>query len=279
MRATLETIQARFDKLNQVVEQVAEKLRINAETAARNESELRQENTELVRRLDTVRLNTEAIAKDEQVRRKENAELARQLETVRLNTEKNENELRQENAEVIRRLDRVDHNTEAIAKNEYELRQENTELRVLAEAGFLRFAVRIDAEDFRAFAAIMLTGNRSQAAEALQIPLTTFWNKVETWPARGADYKRLYRMIEWRKKSGRRIKVRLDDSLLGTDVGEAENPQTIRDVLDSMRDKTETESRDDLLRDILQALVSQNAGNWEAVRAELIEILKEEIPQ
>jgi predicted nuclease with TOPRIM domain len=166
VRATLETIQARFDKLNQVVEQVAEKLRINAETAARNESELRQENTELVRRLDTVRLNTEAIAKDEQERRKENAELARQLETVRLNTEKNENELRQENAEVIRRLDRVDHNTEAIAKNEYELRQENTELRILAEAGFLRFAVRVDAEDFRAFAAIMLTGNRYQAAEA-----------------------------------------------------------------------------------------------------------------
>ena len=46
-----------------------------------------------------------------------------------------------------------------------------------------------------------------------------------------------------------------------------------------MREKTETESRDDLLRDILQALVSQNAGNWEAVRAELIEILKEEVPQ
>jgi hypothetical protein len=46
-----------------------------------------------------------------------------------------------------------------------------------------------------------------------------------------------------------------------------------------MREKTETESRDDLLRDILQALVSQNAGNWEAVRAGLIEILKEEVPQ
>jgi len=46
-----------------------------------------------------------------------------------------------------------------------------------------------------------------------------------------------------------------------------------------MRDKIETESRDDLLRDILQALASQNAANWEAVRAELIEILKEEVPQ
>ena len=110
---------------------------------------------ELARRLDRVDLNAEAIAKHEQERRQENADLARQLETVR-------------------------HNTEAIAKNEYELRQENTELRILVEAGFLRFAVRVDAVDFRAFAAIMLTGNRYQAADSLQIPQTTFWKKVET---------------------------------------------------------------------------------------------------
>ena len=210
---------------------------------------------ELARRLDRVDLNAEAIAKHEQERRQENADLARQLETVR-------------------------HNTEAIAKNEYELRQENTELRILVEAGFLRFAVRVDAVDFRAFAAIMLTGNRYQAADSLQIPQTTFWKKVETWPARGTDYKRLYRMIEWRKKTGRKIKVRLDDSLLGTLVkGKAENPQTIRDVQASMQDQTDEKSRDELLRDILQAIASQNAQNWQSVRAELIEILKQEVPE
>jgi len=225
-------------------------------------------------------LNTEAIAKEKQERRQENAEIARQLDAVRLNAEaiaKNENEIRQENTQVIRRLDAVCLNTEAIAKYEYELRQENTELRVLAEAGFLRFAVRIDAVDFRAFAAIMLTGNRRQAAETLQIPHSPFYRLVESWPLRGADYKRLYRMMEWRKKTGRKIKVRLDDSLLGTDVDDAENPQTIRDVLASMGDKTDEKSRDELLRDILQAVASQNTGNWQSVRAELIEILKGEV--
>ena len=95
---------------------------------------------------------------------------------------------------------------------------------------------------------------------------------------RGADYKRLYRMMEWRKKTGRKIKVRLDDSLLGTDVDDAENPQTIRDVLASMGDKTDEKSRDELLRDILQAVASQNADNWESIRDELIEILKKEVP-
>jgi len=35
----------------------------------------------------------------------------------------------------------------------------------------------------------------------------------------------------------------------------------------------------DLLRDILQAIASQNAGNWQGVRAELVTILREEIPR
>jgi len=247
VRATLETIQAGIDKLAQALS-----------------------------------LNTEAIAKEKQERRQENAEIARQLDAARLNAEaiaKNENEIRQENTEVIRRLDTVCLNTEAIAKNEYELRQENTELRVLAEAGFLRFAVRIDAVDFRAFAAIMQTGNRRQAAETLQIPERALYRRVDTWPARGADYKRMYRIIEWRKKTGRKIKLRLDDSLLGTGVERAENPVTIREVLEHMRDKADEKTRDELLRDILQAVSSQNAENWQSVRAELIDILKDEVPE
>ena len=96
---------------------------------------------------------------------------------------------------------------------------------------------------------------------------------------RGADYKRLYRMMEWRKKTGRKIKLRLDDSLLGTGVERAENPVTIREVLEHMRDKADEKTRDELLRDILQAVSSQNAENWQSVRAELIDILKDEVPE
>ena len=55
----------------------------------------------------------------------------------------------------------------------------------------------------------------------------------------------MYRMTEWRKKAGRKIKVRLDDSLLGTEVtDQAEYPETIREVLASMRDKTDSKNRD-----------------------------------
>jgi 7-cyano-7-deazaguanine synthase in queuosine biosynthesis len=177
-------------------------------------------------------------------------------------------------------VDAVRLNTEAIAKNEYELRQENAALQELADDGFLRFATRVEADDFRAFAAIMLTGNRNQAAQALSIPLRSFYDLVNLWPSRGPDYKRMYRMAEWRKKVGRKIKVRLDDSLLGTEVeDQAENPETIRDVLAAMRDKTDAKNRDDLLRDILQAIAGQNAKNWQDVQAEVIRILREEVSQ
>jgi hypothetical protein len=286
VRATLETLQAGIDKLRQVIDTLC----LTTETVAKVEHQLRQENTELARQLETVRLNTEAIARKEEVLAKNEEELARQLDSVRLNTQamaKDEHELRQENTEIRAGIDNLKQgvdavrlNTEAIAKNEYQLRQENAELRSLAERGFLRFATRVDADDFRAFAAIMLMGFRSHAAEALGVAQSSLYARVDAWAFRGGDYKRMYLMIEWRKKTARKIKVRLDDSLLGTEVeGQAENPETARDVLAAMRDKTDEMSRDDLLRDILQALCSQNADNWESVRDELIQILKAEVPE
>jgi hypothetical protein len=249
---------------------------LTTETVAKDEHQLRQENADLARQLETVRLATEAIAKKEDA-------IAKNEDVI----VKNEEGLRQENTEIRAGIDNLKQgvdavrlNTEAIAKNEYQLRQEIAELRSLAEGGFLRFVNRVDPDDFRTFAAIMLTGNRYRAAEALRIPDTTLWTRVAAWPSRGTEHKRMYRVIEWRKKVGRKIKVRLDDSLLGTEVeGQAENPETAADVLAAMRDKTDEMSRDDLLRDILQALCRQNADNWESVRDELIEILKAEVPE
>ena len=182
-------------------------------------------------------------------------------------------------AEMGRSVDAVLRNTTAIARQEQELRQENTGLRELAKGGILRFATRIDADSFRAFAAIMLTGNRNKAAQALGIPQRTFYDCVDSWLTRGPDYRRMYRLVEWRKTSGRRIKLRLDDSLLGTEVeGQTENPETIRDVLTAVSDGSTSRSRDDLLREILQAITSQDADNWQSVQAELVAILEEEVP-
>jgi hypothetical protein len=47
----------------------------------------------------------------------------------------------------------------------------------------------------------------------------------------------------------------------------------------AMRDKTDAKSRDDLLRDILQAMARQNAQNWPHIQSEVIGLLKEELSQ
>lgn len=183
-------------------------------------------------------------------------------------------------ASVGKAVERIDQSILAVTSEAMNLRRENADLQELAQGGFLRFATRVEAADFRAFAAIMLTGNRNQAAQVLDIPQRSFYDLVDSWRSRGPDYRRMHRMTDWRKKSGRKIKVRLDDSLLGTEVeGSAENPETIRDVLSSMREKAEDGSRDDLLRDILQAIARQNAQNWQSVQGEVMEILREEVSQ
>lgn len=181
---------------------------------------------------------------------------------------------------LTQRFDGLDQNIAAIATNQTELQRANEALCTLANEGFLRFATRVDAKDFQAFAVIMLTGNRNQAASDLGIPQRTFYDMVNAWPARGPDYQRMFLLVQWRKKSGRKIRVRLEDSLLGTEVkDQAENPETIRDVSAFIQDKTAAEDRDNLLRDILQAIASQNVDNWKDIKTELISILKEELPQ
>jgi len=172
-------------------------------------------------------------------------------------------------------------NTEAIARNEYELRHEYAELQRIHAEGYLKFTARVNANDFTAFIFIMTMGNRKAAADELNIPHRSFYDRVDKWREMGPEYKRMFRMVEWRKKIGRKIKVRIEDSLLsGEPNDQAENPETIRDVLTRIEDQ-EVDNRDypDILRQILGVMSTQNPGNWLAVNNEVIGILSEELPQ
>jgi hypothetical protein len=177
-------------------------------------------------------------------------------------------------------LERIDRNIEAVAKDKYELRKENEDLKRLHAQGRFDFALRVDGLDFQAFAAIMLLGNRKKAADSLKIPHRTFYDRVAHWRGNGSDYKRLSDMVEWRKKSGRKIKVRLEDSLQsGEPSDQTENPETNNDILNKIKENQIEQDRPALFRDILDALRRQNLGNWVSVRDELIGIVSEEIPQ
>ena len=184
-------------------------------------------------------------------------------------------------AENKQRIETLCLNTDAMAKNEYELRQENAELQHLQAEGYLKFAAKINGGDFAAFIYIMALGNRKKAADSLGVPFRTFYDKVDNWRNLGPEYRRMFRLVEWRKNVGRQLKVRLEDSLLsGEPNGRAENPETIRDVLTRMKDQ-EVDSRDypAILRDIIEALSIQNPANWRAVNKEVVGIITEELPQ
>lgn len=176
-------------------------------------------------------------------------------------------------------VERIDRNIEAVAKGQYDLRKENEELRQLNKDGYFNFAVRVNGDDFLAFAVIMALGNRKAAADHLKIPHRTFYNRVEQWAARGREYQLMRRYMKWRKRSSRHLKVGLNPSLQSGDAGnQAENPDTLADVLTEIK-AADNKDYPSLLADVLQALERQNAGNWMKVRQELVEMIKEDVLQ
>lgn len=186
-----------------------------------------------------------------------------------------------ENKGLARTVEKIGRDIAAVAQGAYELRQENDELRQLQADGYLRFALRVDGEDFRAFAVIMALGTRKAAADFLGVPHRSFYDRVDKWPSRGKEYQKLARAVEWRKSVGRKRIVPLGDAMQSGDAGDsAANPETMKAALDRLR-ANEVDSRDypALLGDILAALEALDAENWPAVRKELIGIIKEELLQ
>jgi hypothetical protein len=178
---------------------------------------------------------------------------------------------------LVKTVEKMGRDIAAVAQGNYELRKENEELRTLQKEGFFKFALKVDGEDFRAFAIIMALGTRKAAADFLKVPHRSFYDRVEKWTSRGKDYQRLYRFVEWRKKVGRKITVRLEDSVQsGEPNDEPENPETIEAVADKI---AAADSRDypTILREILEALAEQNPKNWVEVREEVMAIIREEV--
>jgi len=185
-----------------------------------------------------------------------------------------------EGQNLVRVVESIRTDIHTVATNANDLRKENEELRALADGGFLKFATKVSADDFRIFAAIMVGGNRKKAAFDLEIPERTLYSRVELWPTKGPEYKRMLNLVEWRKKQGRQITVRLEDSIAGTEnTNHTENPKLLSETLASIRANPDSNNHEAFLRDILEALSAQNPTNWNKIQAELIQIIREELSQ
>jgi len=174
---------------------------------------------------------------------------------------------------------KIEQHIEAVAHNQLELLKENAELRRLNQEGYFNFAVRVKGQDFLAFAVIMALGNRKAAAAHLKVPHRSFYDRVNRWARGNQDQQRMFRLVEWRKKTGRKIVVRLEDSVQsGEPNDEPENPVTVAAVLEGIA-TTDAKDYPTILREILEVLAQQNAKNWAVLKAEAMKIIREEVGQ
>jgi hypothetical protein len=185
---------------------------------------------------------------------------------------------RTEGAALGKTVEKIGQDIHNVATDRYKLQAENAELKALVEGGFLKFVSRVEADDFRAFAAILVAGNRKQAAATLGVAERTFYDRIDGWATRGPEYAKMRQLVDWRKKVGRSITVRLGESLQGSENEDvAENPEVNREVIESIG--SGSDSHEEVLRDLLEAIASQNAKNWQSVQTEVVQILREELPQ
>ena len=171
--------------------------------------------------------------------------------------------------------------TAAIAKNQYELRKENEILKTNFTVCLRRLGERVNHEDFTVLLCILAVGNRSKAAELLDKPSRTLYDRVNAWQHKGPDYQRLFRLVEWRKNVGRTETVPLPSSLVGRKERNGhDNPKTIEEMLQKQRDcDAPVADLEDLLGNIREALLNMNAKNCGATAAELLELIREVLPQ
>lgn len=180
--------------------------------------------------------------------------------------------------DLVKTVERIDRNIEAVAKNKYELQSENEELKRLAADGLFNFLTQVDADDFRYFIAICMQGDRAKAAKALKINQRTFYDRINAWPAQGQQYKRMYQMISSVKKLKTK-NISLPGSIQYGGAGNApENPKILTEILQKIQ-QSNSSAYPNILQEVLDAILDMNQNNWQAIRNELIPVLREEIPQ
>ncbi|MDD5706545.1 MAG: hypothetical protein PHR35_11510 [Kiritimatiellae bacterium] len=157
-------------------------------------------------------------------------------------------------------LRRIEHDIESVAAQKRELVQENTDLKAMQAQGMFKFVSKVEAGDLRLFLAILAHGDQSKAARALGMRDSTFREQTKGWRAKGAPYRVMHSLIEWRKAVGGKKVVKYDDAVLQQDApGSGIGANLLEQVLEGLREMTTT--------------------NWNAVRKELEDAIVAEYPR
>jgi len=160
--------------------------------------------------------------------------------------------------EVAELREHLDKRLDVVADEMGELREENEDLKAMQAEGLFNFVNKVDPDELRVFFAILKYGDQSKAARALGIKDSTFRDRIRRWRGMAPAYRAMYRLIAWRKAVGRKILVPFNETMVGPDAGSGGD-------------------RVALLRQILEGLRAMKGSNWDGVRDELEEAIREEL--
>lgn len=135
-----------------------------------------------------------------------------------------------------------------------DLKRENQELKQNLAQVLSNLAQRVDPEFFRAVFAVLGTGSVSKAAKTMGIPNSTLDGQLRAFARRGGLYRTLYDSFAVRRKLGVRRVERFNDLFGG------HQPSELSDA--------------DLLGELLDGLEALSEDNWQAVRDELITLVR-----
>ena len=117
-----------------------------------------------------------------------------------------------------------------------------------------KFLLEIDDRAFRIICAVLVTGDVAKAARALSLKDSTLRQVLTSWRRRGGIYLGLLELLRWRKRRRITGTVPFNDALLYDDGGKS--------------------SRESVMAEVLDGVLSMTEANWPDVCAELETLLR-----
>ena len=135
-----------------------------------------------------------------------------------------------------------------------ELKSAKERLEQMQGENLFKFLLEIDDRAFRIICAVLVTGDVAKAARALRMKDSTLRQVLTRWRRRGGVYLGLLELVRWRKRRRITGTVPFNDALLYDDGGKS--------------------SRESVMAEVLDGVLSMTEANWPDVCAELETLLR-----
>lgn len=166
-----------------------------------------------------------------------------------------------QNAISLQLVKSVDQGFKKVGVNISQLEGKNDMLRSALADKMTYLANEVEPEYFTWIMHVLAAGSVSGASKIVGIANSTFAEKLKAYRERGGVYETLFQLHEARRRT----------------MG-ARKLESYNELYEAHQQQSESVTNTDLLRDVFEALKEQNGYNWEAIRNEMLEVLKNGVP-